>query len=1186
MKHIISLICVTALLLTGIFSAGTFSLQASADDAVYDYVKFDFGEGEVPAIAAGQTQLTDAAGRAFYPVSAVNAQTTQVSQENITVNTPNGPQTVSALKVTANSDSRIIPVDQNGKPYVFREETAYTVKVKAWVQACGRWSQMFFGAGNYASDQPGFPSKFTVSNSFQNGAVKESDSRYPKYRQDSSFYNENGGKGRYYTDFDISRSGMQYYEQILRFTTAKNGDSDVFAYKKADGSGTVALDNYLGIFFSAADVSYTENGETKTSPSVIYIDSIEVYSDTCPVRVSYYDGETLLKQEITDEGAELMQAPAKQGYIFNGWYTDPLFLNHYSATTVSGRELTLYARYIDENAKIRVTYMNGEQTLRAQDVAPNSLLWDGSDTEIGVFAGWYTDRDLTTPYASAYCKMEDLTLYGKFTRAADSFLVNNAFTGQVRTGKTWYMDGDTIRTEYANNGWNNMGAVDGKLRMGNNQTWVQNGSYLFNDQQTGELLRLSSGTTYRVTVKYTLPQLQHKNMFLYIGYGMDKADYQDITNKSLLSRNEGKMYTEAATEEQTMTWQFTAADLGSGTIPFVGIYTTCDKCLDGYGGKNMPLSYFEISSISVEKVTYDFLDFSGVSILTDEAAETAGSQAMRVFYTYKQNADGAVTVSGIDYRVVQRGILLKSAENRGTLELSQVGKNGIMGISKIGDDLNSCWSRNEETGETVFSMYVSGLEKEDTRSISFRGYVILEDGSVCYTDTVTYSVADVQAKTDAINSEPDKKERIAIMLVIGQSNSEGAGFAEEMGIVRQSGGKWQLSEEPTAAPYGAVYMSTSGAVTSLSPAFEYSTNYRTKQGGFAPAYAARWYELSGEKVVVLQLGVGSTSLAQWEKDANEQGNYKELKYNSEDRGWNTWDGYYLYKRAVNAFNETYSALSKNYEIATTFYAWNQGESNETNFDSNRYTIYNDKLYAQYYEKMHNDLMADCPQLQYGTIIAVRSCRGVSNSLNKVLSASSTMARRAQYRLSAKRDDLFTVSWLTESCDSYASFANTLPQTPEEWNGANYNLVPSFKGCNYMYSNMHYTQIRYNEMGAEAAENFYKILTSSSTFDGVAVRNANGELLVKFDVNGKGEYLLKNSGRIDTQFLQIRCEDASSTYDFTLRIDVETKTLYIDVYTDGSHPESGDSYVSEYGEINWAALNEQNVNSLNLVCRMH
>ncbi len=79
MKHMISLICVTALFLTGIFSAGTFSLQASADEAVYDYVKFDFGEGEVPAIAAGQTQLTDAAGRAFYPVSAANAQTTQVS---------------------------------------------------------------------------------------------------------------------------------------------------------------------------------------------------------------------------------------------------------------------------------------------------------------------------------------------------------------------------------------------------------------------------------------------------------------------------------------------------------------------------------------------------------------------------------------------------------------------------------------------------------------------------------------------------------------------------------------------------------------------------------------------------------------------------------------------------------------------------------------------------------------------------------------------------------------------------------------------------------------------------------------------------------------------------------------------------------------------------------------------------
>lgn len=429
------------------------------------------------------------------------------------------------------------------------------------------------------------------------------------------------------------------------------------------------------------------------------------------------------------------------------------------------------------------------------------------------------------------------------------------------------------------------------------------------------------------------------------------------------------------------------------------------------------------------------------------------------------------------------------------------------------------------------------------------------------------------------------KEKITIMLVIGQSNAEGAGYKEEMGIVNASNGKWELSALPTTAEYGQVFMSLSEeGLLVLGKENEYSTNFVDVKGGFAPAFAAKWNELTGEKVAVLQLAVGATNLAEWQKDANEKGLYKELKFAegngvNGNRGYSEKEGYFLYKRAVNAFNTTYEALSKQYEVNNAFYLWNQGESNELATEET-HTIYGDRVYARYFEKMHKDLMCDCKGIKFGAIIAVRSCRTVSNSLGRPISASSTGPRRAQYRLSAKRDDLYTVSFMTENCNNYSGFWDKAPK--EKLYGKDHNLVPSYKGCPYPYSNMHFSQLKYNEMGIDSAYNLYKILYGKSSFDGVAVRDANGDLIGKFDTNGNGIFTISNDETIRTRYLQIRVEDASCAYDFSLNIDKDTDTLKITVYKDGSHHKSGDDYITEYGEINWSKLDK---NTLNIVCEI-
>lgn len=437
----------------------------------------------------------------------------------------------------------------------------------------------------------------------------------------------------------------------------------------------------------------------------------------------------------------------------------------------------------------------------------------------------------------------------------------------------------------------------------------------------------------------------------------------------------------------------------------------------------------------------------------------------------------------------------------------------------------------------------------------------------------------------SINEASSQKEKITIILVIGQSNAEGAGYKEEKGIILASNGKWQLSALPATAEYGTVFMTTSSdGISSLDPSYEYSTNFLDKQGGFAPAFAAKWNELTGEKVVILQLAVGATNLAEWQKDANVKGLYKELKFAegngvTGNRGYSNKEGYFLYKNAVKAYNSTYEALSKHYTINNSFYLWNQGESNELS-TAETHTIYGDKVYAKHFEKMHENLINDCTGLKFGAIIAVRSCRAISNSENKVISASSTGPRRAQYRLSYKRDDLYTVSWSTEDCNCYANYWNS--ETNKTLYGKDHDLVPSYKGTPYPYSNMHFSQLKYNEMGYDGAENLYKILYGKNKFNGVAVINANGELIGKFDCNGNGKYVIKNDHTIKTRYLQIRPENASCSYDFSLKINIKTATLQITLYTKGHPADSGDKYISEYGEINWSELN---CDSLNISCRI-
>ncbi|MFQ8953137.1 MAG: hypothetical protein ACLR56_09055 [Oscillospiraceae bacterium] len=54
------------------------------------------------------------------------------------------------------------------------------------------------------------------------------------------------------------------------------------------------------------------------------------------------------------------------------------------------------------------------------------------------------------------------------------------------------------------------------------------------------------------------------------------------------------------------------------------------------------------------------------------------------------------------------------------------------------------WSHNSVTGDTVYSAYIDGFDKEDGYNVSARGYIKLSNGDVFYSDTVTACAADIK----------------------------------------------------------------------------------------------------------------------------------------------------------------------------------------------------------------------------------------------------------------------------------------------------------------------------------------------------------------------------------------------------------------------------------------------------------
>lgn len=151
----------------------------------------------------------------------------------------------------------------------------------------------------------------------------------------------------------------------------------------------------------------------------------------------FYDGETELTDlnQTVEYGKTLSDvvAPTKEGYTFNGWYTDNALATEYNVDNLVKANITLYAKYTIKSYDVKFYDDDKELTDLKQTVQYGKTINNVvAPTKEGYkFIGWYTNSDLTTEYNTDNLVKANVTLYAKYEVA--SYTVK--FTGMDNTEK-------------------------------------------------------------------------------------------------------------------------------------------------------------------------------------------------------------------------------------------------------------------------------------------------------------------------------------------------------------------------------------------------------------------------------------------------------------------------------------------------------------------------------------------------------------------------------------------------------------------------------------------------------------------------------------------------------------------------------------------------------------------------------
>ncbi len=108
-------------------------------------------------------------------------------------------------------------------------------------------------------------------------------------------------------------------------------------------------------------------------------------------------------------------APTKEGYTFDGWFTNPEYSNPFDFTTMPGTDVVLYAKWIVNQYNVTFDEDGGSEVSDIQANFGDGIVPPDAPSKVGhSFGGWFTDKSYTTQYVFTTMPAADITLYAKW----------------------------------------------------------------------------------------------------------------------------------------------------------------------------------------------------------------------------------------------------------------------------------------------------------------------------------------------------------------------------------------------------------------------------------------------------------------------------------------------------------------------------------------------------------------------------------------------------------------------------------------------------------------------------------------------------------------------------------------------------------------------------------------------------
>lgn len=304
------------------------------------------------------------------------------------------------------------------------------------------------------------------------------------------------------------------------------------------------------------------------------------------------------------------------------------------------------------------------------------------------------------------------------------------------------------------------------------------------------------------------------------------------------------------------------------------------------------------------------------------------------------------------------------------------------------------------------------------------------------------------------------KAPLNIFLITGQSNAYGT-YDIPSGTNEMSFTAEQLKQTLRPAP-GTVFctdVSNTGVI--LDDMYDLSVGRK----GFSPALGKTWYELTGEKTLMIQTAVGGAPIEAWMKpDGSTRYTYGNTAAN-------------FYETTYNAYNhclELINAENSGYELNRVHAYWLQGETGmassynpnklgggigDWDFGSKTNILDAQEYYDIFLKNM--EYFEEDFGCEFMGILLVRALAEVCSTESQQLQLLTDLvpARAAQYSLHNSNGS--NIAIVSRVCD-IARMASWEDRTDPGW-----GLMGS--------GNLHYNQTGHNANGIEAANNTYLLL---------------------------------------------------------------------------------------------------------------